>query len=182
MKPPRTVGVSLAILASVMLFTILPLLQIAAPLLIQYRLSRVDIPSSDGLSTVQPIAVGGELEGVSGGETLMQVVLSGLFLVIAIGAWLGRPRWIRGVMIGAVLILLFVTVVTSITTLNTPSDINSGLDSSQSLTSTLVYSRLALSALVTLYVLWYMNRGPARAFYRGHYLQRSEQAHTQSAS
>lgn len=174
MKPPRTLGVSLAILASVMLFTVLPLLQVAAPLLIQYRLSQVDLPSPDGTGTVRPVAVGGELEGGSNGATLFQLGTSTLFLVIAIGAWLGRPRWIRGVMLASVLILLTLTVITSIATLNAPPDINSGLDSGQSLTASLIYARLAVSGLVTLYVLWYLNRGPARAFYRGYYLQRGE--------
>lgn len=174
MKPPRTLGVSLAILASVMLFTVLPLLQVAAPVLIQYRLSQVDLPLPDGMGTVRPVAVGGELEGGSNGATLFQLGSSALFLVIAIGAWLGRPRWIRGVMLAAVLILLTVTVITSIATLNAPPDINSGLDSGQSLTASLIYARLGVSGLVTLYVLWYLNRGPARAFYRGYYLQRGE--------
>jgi hypothetical protein len=27
-----------------------------------------------------------------------------------------------------------------------------------------------MSALVSFYVVWYLNRGPARAFYRGYYL------------
>lgn len=174
MKPPRTLGVSLAILASVMLFTVLPLLQVVAPVLIQYRLSQVDLPSPDGSGTERPIAVGGGLEGWSNGATLLQVGSSALFFVIAIGAWFGRPRWIRGVMVAAVLILLTVTVTTSIATLNAPPDINNGLDSSQSLTTSLIYARLAVSGLVTLYVLWYLNRGPARAFYRGYYLQRGD--------
>ncbi|MBN8635596.1 MAG: hypothetical protein J0M07_09775 [Anaerolineae bacterium] len=174
MKPPRTLGVSLAILASVMLFTVLPLLQVAAPVLIQYRLSQVELPMPDGSGTVSPVAVGGGLEGWSNGATLWQLGTSALFFVIAIGAWLGRPRWIRGLMIAAVLILLALTVITSVATLNDPPDINSGLDSSQSLTASLIYARLAVSGLVTLYVLWYLNRGPARAFYRGYYLQRGE--------
>jgi hypothetical protein len=34
----------------------------------------------------------------------------------------------------------------------------------------LLASRALLTLLVPLYVLWYMNRAPARAFYRGCYL------------
>lgn len=175
MKPPRTLGLSLAIVTSVVLFSVLPLLQVSAPWLIQYRMRQTSVALPD--DSTSPIAVGGEFVGISDGEIFFQVGSSVVFLLIAVGAWLGRPRWIRTAMIAAVLGLLLVTVVTSIAALITPQRLDAGIDSGYELARALVYWRLLISGGVALYVLWYMNRGPARAFYRGYYLERGEQVH-----
>lgn len=175
MKPPRTVGLSLAIIASVLLFSVLPLLQLTAPYLIQYRLSQVTL--LEGSEDSAPLAVGSSFTGIGDGEVVVQAIISLAYLVIAVGAWRGRPPWIRSVMIAAVLLLLLVTTLTGFAAINAPVSFSNGVDSSRELTRSLVVGRIAISALVALYVLWYMNRGPARAFYRGYYAQRDEQAH-----
>ncbi len=175
MKPPRTLGLSLAILTSVMLFSLLPLSQIAVLGLIQYRVNSMNVPSPDGTDDLAPIAVGGEFMGISTPEIVFQLVSSVAFLMIAICAWRGRPHWIRLMLIGAVVALLLITVITSIVALNTEASLDNGLDSGQALSQPLVWGRLVISAVVALYVLWYMNRGPARAFYRGSYLQRDDE-------
>jgi hypothetical protein len=47
--------------------------------------------------------------------------------------------------------------------------LDQGIDSAQSLSNTVLTGRIVGSILVALYVIWYANRAPARAFYRGYY-------------
>ncbi len=174
MKPGRTLGVSLAIFASVMLFSILPLMQVAMVLILRYRMQSVNLP--DGTSAVQPIAVGGDYTGVTDLGLVLQSLLGVVFIIIAVFAWRGRPAWIRLALLVAVLVLTVVTVALSILPLISGSNLNAGIDSGAAIVHTLLSSRLAASLLVALYVVWYMNRGPARAFYRGYYLTEPDEA------
>ncbi len=170
MKPGRTLGLSLAIIASVMLFTVLPFMQIATLLLLNYHLRNVDLNMPGNSGAVAPIASGGNFMGVDNNAVLIQGVLGLIFLVIAFYAWRGRPSWIRFATLAAVVVLTIVTVVYSVIPLSHDPNLNEGIDSGQSLAQTLLSGRLMLSVLVALYVVWYMNRGPARAYYRGYYL------------
>ena len=170
MKPGRTVGLSLAILASAMLFSILPLTQVALVLTIRYKVQQVSLPFPGETSPTAPIASSGDVTGVSDLYLAVQIVLAVVFLIIAVCAWIGRPRWIRLAMWVAVLILTLVTAALTITPLLAPPDATQGFDSGTSIVQTLLSGRLLLSVLVALYVVWYMNRGPARAYYRGYYL------------
>ena len=169
MKPGRTLGLSLAIIASAMLFSILPLLQVAILLLARYRLQQTNL-AAPGEAAVNPIAVGGSFEGGSDASLIVQVVLGVIFLVIAVCAWRGRPRWIRFAMIAGVVVLTLVTVGFSIAPLLSSPDVQQGIDSGAALRQTLLSGRMIMSLLVALYVVWYVNRGPARAFYRGYYI------------
>lgn len=169
-KPPRPLGLSLAILASMMLYSLLPLLQVAMVLIVQLRLQSIPLTIPGEGGDIAPLAVGGDFTGMSSGGLILQSVLALLFLGIAILAWRGRPAWIRGVMIAAVLGLLGFTTAATTLALLTPSTLETGFDSGEPLRQSLQWSKLLLSALIALYVLWYINRGPARAFYRGYYL------------
>lgn len=169
-RPGRTVGVSLAILASVMLFTVLPLLQIAMLLGIRYRFASVELPVPGETTNPVPMAVGGNLSGVDDITLVVQVVMGVVFLVIAFFAWRGRPAWIRLALLAAVLLLTVVTVALSVAPMLARPDMSQGVDSGADLMRVLLSSRLLMSILVAFYVAWYMNRGPARAFYRGYYL------------
>jgi hypothetical protein len=169
-RPGRTLGVSLAILASVMLFSVFPLLQLAMLLIINFRFRNVDLPVPGQEGTVAPIAVGGDFTGVANEVVVIQAVIGVVYLVIAFFAWRGRPRWIRFAMLAAVVAMTLVTVAFSISPLFTQPDLSQGIDSGEALRRTLLSSQLVISILVALYVVWYMNRGPARAYYRGYYL------------
>lgn len=169
MKPARTLGISLAIIASVMLFTLLPLMQVALILSIRVRIAAVNLDIPGEPDAVTPMLSGGTLEGVNDVGLVVQVILGLVFLGIAYFAWRGRPGWIRLVMLGAVLALTVATIALSIIPL-TGDDYAAGIDSGTAIRQVLLSSRLLVSVLVALYVVWYMNRGPARAFYRGYYL------------
>jgi hypothetical protein len=166
MKPGRTFGLSLAIIASVMLFTILPLLQVSMVLVVQYRLQNAQ-PALDG---VEPIAMGGDYTGVPDFSLFLQTLLGLAYLLIAIFAWRGHPRSIRQITIATVCGLTLLTLVVSLIPLINQPNLNTGFDSGSNLSRSLSLGRLVMSTLIPLYVVWYMSRGPARAFYRGYYL------------
>jgi hypothetical protein len=171
MKPGRTFGLSLAIIASVLLFSILPLMQVSMVLLVEYRLSQQPptLPLGNG-ENIQPIAVGGDFTGVADSTLILQTLLGLAFLLVALLAWIGRPPSIRFVLIAAVCTLTLLTLLTSILPLFSAPNLQDGIDSGAGVVRSLLASRALLTLLVPLYVLWYMNRAPARAFYRGCYL------------
>jgi hypothetical protein len=153
-----------------MLFTLLPLAQVCVLLAFQYRLGQIDISGTTGdESPATALAVGSNLGGL-GNEFVILQALGGLaFLIIAFFAWRGRPESIRQVMIVSVLGLTTLFLWDSITAFFTPPSLASGIDSGGSLSRLLQCGRLGANLLVPIYVLWYMNRAPARAFFRGSY-------------
>lgn len=175
--PGRPLGLTLAIIASVLLFTILPLAQLGTSLLIQsrfYSIEDVTIPQGSNAADLEPFMSGGNFELPNAPQLFLQVALGIYFLVVAIFAWRGRPAWIRYLLFTSVLLLTAINVfLTLIPLLGQPS-MDQGIDSSMALIQTLLCGQLALTILIPLYVVWYMNRAPARAFYRGYYLSESD--------
>ncbi len=165
-KPGRPLGVTLAIVASVMLFTVFPLMIVAMVLLVQSHFQNLNFDGSD----LEPIAMGGDFMGVPPASLGIQVILSLVFLVIAIFAWRGRPPFIRYVILVAVLVLTGITFAVTIAENTSPQNLPQGMSSLDSMLRSGSCGLLVLDLLVSLYVAWYLNRGPARAFYRGYYL------------
>jgi hypothetical protein len=170
MKPRRPLGLSLAIAASVLLYSVLPVMQVAMVVIVQLRFSRLELSLDSVQGQVGSIASGGDLMGVPVVALLLQAGLGTAFLLIAAGAWIGRPRYIRGLMLGWILGLTALTMLVALASVTEQPTLSDGLDSGDSLRRSLDLARLIASSIVALYVLWYMNRGPARAFYRGYYL------------
>ncbi len=168
-SPSRTLGLSLAIIASALLFSILPLMQVAWVLLIQARFQSVIgiLPQTSSSPETDALATGGDLGGISMGGIVLQAVIALIFLVIAVMAWRGRPPQIRWIMLVAVLGLTAIGLWQSISTATAPVDIQQGVDSGAAITRQLACGTIAMQTLIPLYVIWYMNRAPARAFYRG---------------
>lgn len=166
--PPRTFGLSLAIIASVILFTAMPVAQVIWIGLLRWRL-----PTLDYGSGAPPFAVGGDYSDV-GGQLLTRISLGVLFLIVALLAWGGRPPVIRWIMVGAVLFMTAFTIGEILIPLFRVQTIYEGIDSGDTFRRVLLGAQLFLSILIPLYVLWYINRGPARAFYRGYYLPEPE--------
>jgi hypothetical protein len=162
-RPGRPLGLSLAIIISAMLFSLLPIAQVIFFLMMRQRLQNVEFLEGGG-------AMGGDFQ-ISDSALIWQLIGGLIFLVIAIFAWRGKPRSIRFLLILAVLILTAITIGVTVASLNAAPDIQLGIDSAKSLEDSLLRARLVVTALVSLYVVWYVNRGPARAFYRGYYLQ-----------
>ena len=161
-KPGRPLGLSIAIIVSFMLFSMLPLAQVAFVLLLQHQFAAIDFMTQGG-------AVGGELQ--IGTINLVAPAISGfIFLVVSVLAWRGKPRGIRLIFAVAVILITLMVIGLTALSLGTPPTLEQGLDSGADLGNTLLRTRAVVSILVALYVIWYVNRGPARAFYRGYYL------------
>jgi hypothetical protein len=165
-KPGRTFGVTLAIIASACLFSILPLLQVGMVLSVRQHFLNMNFQDS-GLDM---ITMGGDLLGVPESSLILQAVLSIAFLVISVMAWRGRPSSIRFIMIVAVVLLTAIKLVSVLVPLFNQPNFQQGTSSLAGIMNSLGAGQFVLEFFILLYVLWYMNRGPARAFYRGYYL------------
>ena len=165
-RPGRPFGVSLAIVASTFLYTLLPLLQIGTILLVRQHFLNIQF----GDEVPNPIAMGGDFLGVPESNLILQGALSLGFLMIAILAWRGRPSIIGFVLVVAVFGLTLVKLFSIVLQTATDQGIQAGFSSLDSVMQSLATGQLTVEVLVMLYVIWYINRGPARAFYRGYYL------------
>jgi hypothetical protein len=170
-KPPRTFGISIAILTSVCLFACLPLTQALVLLLLPSR-TNPEFLQPDDSGTLIPSAVGSEIFNMDSTRLVVQALIAIAFLVIAFFAWRGKPSFIRWVLIGAVLMLSVGNFALIINMLTAPPDLAQGFDSGGDIERNLVLTQLCFTIAIPLYVVWYMSRGPARAFYRGRYLPR----------
>ncbi|MEQ8674219.1 MAG: hypothetical protein RLP44_17690 [Aggregatilineales bacterium] len=175
-KPGRPFGVTLAIIASVLVFSFIPIGQLAMFVTVREFLGdqsdAFTIPYGD-----EEVAVGdsgGSLEDVfDNTQIILQLGMSLGFLVIAFFAWRGKPAFMRYVFMGTVLLLTVINLGLIIVPLldSTPQSSGGSLDG---LFASLQCGQLTLIILVPIYVVWYLNRGPARAFFRGHYLPAPE--------
>jgi hypothetical protein len=169
-RPPRTFGISFAILAATCLFSCLPLTQSAVLLSLATRQTIDFLPPPQEENTFTPSAVGSDLLGLDMPRLYIQAIIAVGFLIIALFAWRGKPSIIRPVFIGLVLLLTVGNFALLISQLTAPQNLSTGLDSGAALETSVNISNLCLTLAIPLYVVWYMSRGPARAFYRGYYL------------
>ncbi len=167
-KPGRPLGLSIAIIASTMLFSLLPLAQALFYLSFKIRFQNIEFLEGGG-------AVGGSIEGISDLHLALQFVIGIGFLVLAFFAWRGKPAFMRLLFVGAVLVLAAATIISTLLSFRSPVTVEQLFDPVAALSDTLVRARLIFTLLITLYVVWYVNRGPARAFYRGYYLNEPEE-------
>lgn len=175
-KPGRPFGVSLAILASVIVFSLIPLGQltmfITVRQFINNRSEQFELPYGD--EEIPVGETGGSLDdGFDNTQIVVQLVMSLGFLVIAFFAWRGKPAYMRFVLMGTVLLLTLINLALIVIPQleNSPQTSGGSLDG---LLASLQLGQIALIVLVPIYVVWYLNRGPARAFYRGYYLPAPE--------
>jgi hypothetical protein len=171
-KPGRTLGLSLAIIISVGLFSLLPIAQVIFYLSLQQQFQRIEFLETGG-------AIGGSIAELGSVNLIVPVINGIVFLLIAVLAWRGKPQAVRFMFVAAVIFITLTTVLLTASALLSPADLSQGIDSGGDLNLSLLKARLVMSLLVTLYVVWYVNRGPARAFYRGYYLPDPADAETQ---
>lgn len=169
-RPGRPCGVTLAILLGVFLFSLLPLLQVGLVLAVRQHFAALDF-SSDG---PQPMAAGSNFLGsMTELELALQTALSLGFLIIGVLTWRGRPAAMRYVFALAVAALTAIKL--AALALRPSPGIQEGITSGDALFQSLSLGQFAIEMLVMVYIVWYMNRGPARAFFRGHYVARSRE-------
>lgn len=166
-RPGRPFGVAIAIIAGAFLFSLLPLLQVGMALVVRQHF--LNAASSGGVFGT--FASGGEFLGSGSDSQIgLQTVLALIFLVIAVFTWRGRPAQMRFIYVGAVAAFTLIKLATALSLTAAQPALQDGISSGDDLSRTLAWGQLVLEILVTLYVVWYMNRGPARAFFRGYYL------------
>jgi hypothetical protein len=166
-KPPRTFGLALAIILSIIYFSVLPLIANGYTVLLKRHFENVGESCFDMGPDVEPVCISG-MEGAE--VNYWQVLLAVIFFVVAVFAWRGKPPSIRFIFMFAIIgVTIFNLGLTF--SIPAPDPATQGFDSSTGMAQVLANAQLFGSFLVVLYVLWYTNRGPARAFYRGYYLQ-----------
>lgn len=167
-RPPRPFGVTLAIIASLILFTLFPLVEVG--MLLSVRIHFANITFQDG--GPQPFAMGADFLGIPDSTIFLQAIIALIFLVIAIFAWRGRPPYMRYVLMLACAGLTLFSIANVVIGQLSQQDFANGISSLDSVLNSLSLGEFVMGFLVTFYVVWYLNRGPARAFYRGYYLQK----------
>lgn len=145
-RPPP--GITLALIAVALLYGVRPLLEAAL-----YR--RFDATADEAL-----IPGGIELSVWSG----IEGVFGGLMLILCVLTWIGRPPRIRWVLMGAMLALTAINLFRILQAWGAPEDPVFGGQVQSALRNALL-CQLPLMVLVPLYVIWYLNRAPARAFF-----------------
>jgi hypothetical protein len=165
-RPGRPLGVSLAIIASLLVFTISPLLQVGLLFVVRQHFVDQSLPSIEG----EPVVSGGDIIGIPASTLIIQAALAVIFLAAAVFAWRGRPSRMRFVLIVLVIIYTGIKFATIISASMAQQNLQVGVSSLDSIMQSVSAGEFVTEFLVMLYVVWYMNRGPARAFYRGYYL------------
>lgn len=144
-RPP---GVTLALVAVGLLYGARPLLEAALYHRLDATTDEAFIPGRIGISAWSTA------EGVFGGVILVLCALT----------WLGRPARSRWALIGAMLALTAVNLTRILQAWGTPADPVLGGQVQSTLRNALL-CQFPLMVLVPLYVIWYLNRAPARVFF-----------------
>jgi len=145
----RPLGLSLAILLTAVLYGLMPLLEV-------YFLRRLDATAKEAYI----------LGGVDISTwTWLQGVIGGFVLIVCLLAWWGHPPQIRFLMVGVLLLMTAINLSRIVEAWTSRVDpIYGGL--AQSAMRNLLRCQFPAMVLAPPYVIWYINRAPARAFYR----------------
>jgi hypothetical protein len=145
----RPLGLSLAILLTAIPYGLSPLLEV-------YFLKRLDATAKEAYI----------LGGVDISTwTWLQGAIGGFVLIVCLLAWWGRPSQIRYLLVGVLLVLTLINLYRIVEAWSSVVDpINGGLV--QTGMRDQLACQLPAMILAPPYVIWYINRAPARAFYR----------------
>lgn len=152
----RPLGLTIAILTGVIAFSIYPI----ARAYFSWRLN--NCTNDAGLSCG---VAGFPFDTLTQGIAIVGVVV----FITAIFAWVGKPKQIRFIFQGAVILMSFLLLIESIVrTRENEANLSQGelfMDSTRELFNSILQCQIPILILVALYVIWYCNRAPARAFY-----------------
>jgi hypothetical protein len=153
-KPPRPLGLTLALSGSTLVFSLIPLFVVGT---IVYLNNRVYASEDGGF-------VGFNLPGF---DISPLIVFSGtaiFFMVMAVVAWKRRHPAMRVVFPLLTVIYAAFWVLSML-----PTGTEASVDSMQQAQSGLIDFYLVVVVGTAIYVTWFMNRWSSRAFYRGYY-------------
>jgi hypothetical protein len=174
-KPPRTIGIALAIIIGALLYTLTPTAIVAFTWTLQRRMA--DSGVTVGIDPARAMGGSSGFLSVSSTELALWLIGAVIFLIVAVLTWRGRPSSMRFIYVVAVIIMPVYYL--SLWFYRTSKD-QQLLQEAGALTPQTTFTGLCSTAaifpaLATLYIIWYMNRGPARAFFRGYYLTENPQ-------
>jgi len=145
----RPLGLSLAILLTALLYGLMPLSEV-------YFLKRLDATASEAY------ILGGVDISV---WTWLQGGIGVFVLIVCLLAWWGRPSQVRFLMVGVLLLMTAINLYRiGEAWTSRVNPIYGGL--AQSAMRNWLRCQFPAMILVPPYVIWYINRAPARAFYR----------------
>jgi hypothetical protein len=148
-KVARPPGLALAIIAAVIFFSISP----AIRFYLAWRLNR-------------GIAGDGEIIGAAIPLNTFSYISAGMALVVlltAIVAWIGKPPQARLLFLGAVVAMSGLVLGENLYRILEPTPYWS---SSDELLADFLRCQFPFQIAISLYIIWYCNRAPARAFYQ----------------
>jgi len=172
-RPGRPFGVTLAVALTILMYTIFPLVAIGGVLIIENFFANVP---SDTSPFGTPMVSGGDFRGgITNTQLFLQAAVAIGFLVIAIITWRGKRSYMRYIFMIVVLGLAIFAVIPAILPAQETANVGISGGSMDGVSNTLETLGIIAQGMITpLYVIWYMNRGPARAFFRGSYLNEDE--------
>lgn len=161
-RPGRPFGISVAVALSLTIFVMVPLVE----LIFLLAVTGIRVQEEAGvLAGTNSAALPMPLICAQGG-------LAGGFLILALLAWRGNPRWVGFAYPLAVVaysaVLLFVRLLPSLTTSPT---LSGGIDSFDSAQRIIDWILVGIVLFLLIYTPWFFNRWSARAYFRGAYLQ-----------
>lgn len=158
-KPTRPFGLTLAIVAVVVIYAVLPLVAVAFVIY---------------LENVMVSGIQGGFVGIDMNISLMALaipaIVAAVLLLESILTWRGL-RWMRYIFPFSVLLYTLVLVagyvLPLLSTPGTPA--LSGVDSTTQYQAPLVSAYMLVGVLMTVYVVWFTQRWSSVAFFRGYY-------------
>jgi hypothetical protein len=142
----RPLGMIIAIIATGFLYGIVPLVPVGMSALITlegHHLAGADLPFS-----------------------ALDVLAGVMILVVCVMAWIGRPRWVRWVLILSVWLATAYDFERLYQNAQPQPIIGTTSGSFTQFAQSAVPCVVILLVAVPLYITWYMNRAPVRNFYR----------------
>ncbi len=143
-RPP---GLLIAILTTGLIYGIAPILPFVLQLLFNTR-------GDTSVSADMPNLIG-----------WLNIIVAVVTLGACVLAWRGRPRWSRLALIGIVWVASVVQFLAVLSPSANPSS-DVGSSSLDGYMASVAVCQFVLFLLVPVYLTWYLNRPPARAFYR----------------
>jgi hypothetical protein len=156
----RPLGLTIAIYATAIIYGLLPVLEVYFLRRLNATAEEALVPGGVGITTWNWLAA----------------AFGGVVLVVCVLAWWGRPPWIRFVLMGILLFLTAVYLFRIVEAWNTEPDPITG-GQVQETWRDMLNCQLPVLIVVPLYVVWYLNRAPARAFYRRVPLESLDKVH-----
>ncbi|MAU11002.1 MAG: hypothetical protein CL607_14365 [Anaerolineaceae bacterium] len=160
-KPHRPFGVSLAILLSLMIFVLIPMVLVV-----------FFVASNDVFYRIESQAMAGvDINGMDPQSFIVASIVAAVVLVLGLAAWRVRSEWIRRFYSASVLIAGILATAALVLSVQTGSDLQNGIDSMTQAARDNVAIFVIVIVAVTAFIVWMMQRWSAKAFYRGHYTE-----------